>query len=135
MLLQVMLCGLYKPLPLDGGDAHCRATEAGIAAQPYFNEDQCFAVAHDEIDFTEAAVVVARQQLQALLLEVGGSQCLGLAAQLLQGRCSTVTPSAPNLATASSRVISPAGEMRILPVKPLIVAGSSDSRVMADSRR
>ena len=67
-------------------------------------------VRHHQIDFAKTALVIAGYQLQSLLIQVSGGELFGLAAELPHGRCSTVTPPAPNLATASSRVISPAEE-------------------------
>ena len=48
-----------QPSALGSGNAFGRGAERPIAPQPYFDEDQHFAVAGNEIDFAAAAAIIA----------------------------------------------------------------------------
>src|SRR6185437_10929957 len=65
MRLQEALCRAREFFALRRTDGSCAAAETHVAPVAYFREYQCRAVAHDQVELSEAGAVVAFDQFQA----------------------------------------------------------------------
>ena len=58
-----MLCGVNQLGLFTGIDAGCRTAEIRVVAHSYLNKYQCFFILQNQVDFAEAATVIAGNQL------------------------------------------------------------------------
>ncbi len=75
--LEVMLCARYQASLFSRVDTIGARPEVRTTAQPYLDEGDGFCVAHDQIDFTVPASVVAGYQHEAAVDEMSAGQVLG----------------------------------------------------------
>ncbi len=66
---EIVLRRANEPALLRGANARGRPAEIASASQPYLNEDQHSAIAHDQVYFAEAAAIILVQERQAALLQ------------------------------------------------------------------
>ena len=61
-------------------DAGCRTTKAFAGSQAYLDEHHGFPVLHDQVDFAEAAAIIACQQSQVMAEQEIEGSLLGIRA-------------------------------------------------------
>lgn len=66
---QIKLCGVDQSFLLMPVHACCGTPEVGIAALSDLNENQRVLILHDQVDLTQTAAKILRDQPQALLLQ------------------------------------------------------------------
>src|SRR3990172_7663849 len=72
-----MARGRQYALTLGGGNARRGSAVVGVAPQPHFDEHQDRAVGQDQVDFAQAAAIVALDQAQAAELQIVRGQRFG----------------------------------------------------------
>lgn len=77
LFCQIMSGGAYQSELFGGGDTGGCTTKLVTGTHPDFDEYHRIVFPHDQIDFTEAAVVIVFQQDQFLLQEKGSGALFG----------------------------------------------------------
>jgi len=82
---QVMTSGIHNALPLAPVDAFFSAAPSIAAAVTNFDKYYCIGIAHDQIQLTQPAAVIACEQTQARLLQQTASLAFAQLAECMTG--------------------------------------------------